>query len=203
MKKFLPWLIPIVVLLIAIPVLLMVNVTVVAKIAGVVMVVLTTVAIRFWLYAANKYRTRRGKVKFTINERYFLNESFPIYKDFPSREKNALEERAGILLAELSFDRFDRKEVGKDECLAFVMVLALLVSDLPYNDCRQKIVVFKEEGEPEIQFQEGNPVLFIAESRLKDFLLTVRSANMKSLLSLELAEMLVYFYTWQRADGIS
>jgi hypothetical protein len=202
MKKFLPWLVPIVALLIAIPVLLMVNVTVVAKIAGVVMVVLTTVAVRFWLYAANKYRTRGGKVKFTINERYFLNESFPIYKDMSSREKNVLEERAGILLAEISFDRFDRKDAGKEECLAFAMVLAMLVSDLPYKDCTEKIVVFREEGESEIQFQEGKPVLFIAESRLKELLLTIRNTNVKGVLSPELAEMLVYFYTWQQESEI-
>lgn len=54
MKRFLPWLLPIAILLIGVPALLMLKVVAFAKIAGVIMVVLTTVAIRFWLYNANK-----------------------------------------------------------------------------------------------------------------------------------------------------
>ena len=176
MKRFLPWLLPIAILLIGVPALLMVKVVAFAKIAGVIMVVLTTVAIRFWLYNANKLRTKGAKVKFTINERYFLNEHFPLYKTLSAKDRNALEERAGLLLAEISFDRFDRKDAGKDECLALAMLLSVLVYTYPYKSAEGKIVVFKEDATAEIGFQSEKPVLFVSESEVKD-----RLAQLKQL----------------------
>ena len=194
MKRFLPWLLPIVVLLAAIPVLLIVDVAVGAKIAGVVMVVLTTVAVRFWLYNANKLRTRGGKVKLTVNERYFLNEVFPIYKRLSGGEKSDLEERAGILLAEIAFDRFDGKVVGKEECLAFSFVLALVVSGQPYRSCQKKIVVFREESGPELTFQGESPVLFISETELKQLLGAANSPSAAAQFPVEAREILQRFY---------
>ncbi|MBI3239801.1 MAG: hypothetical protein HYZ43_13320 [Flavobacteriia bacterium] len=176
MKRFLPWLLPIAILLIGVPALLMLKVVAFAKIAGVIMVVLTTVAIRFWLYNANKLRTKGAKVKFTINERYFLNEHFPLYKSLSAKDRNALEERAGLLLAEISFDRFDRKDAGKDECLALAMLLSVHVYTLPYKSAEGKIVVFKEDATAEIGFQSEKPVLFVSESEVKD-----RLAQLKQL----------------------
>lgn len=194
MKRFLPWLVPIVVLLAAIPVLLIGNMAVGAKIAGVVMVVLTTVAVRFWLYNAGKLRTRSGKVKFTVNERYFLNEAFPLYNRLPAGEKSDLEERAGMLLAEIAFDRFDGKDVGKEECLAFAVVLAVVVSGQSYRSCQKKIVVFREDAAPELNFQGESPVLFISETRLKQLLGTIHSSDSVGRLPAETREILQRFY---------
>lgn len=197
MKRFLPWLVPIVVLLAAIPVLLMGNVATGAKIAGVVMVVLTTVAVRFWLYNANKLRTRGGKVKLTVNERYFLDAEFPLYKRLSGSEKSELEERAGILLAEIAFDRFDGKDVGKEECLAFAFVLALVVSGQPYRNCQKKIVVFREGMPAELTFQEESPVLFVSETDLKQLLNTVHSLEAVARFPQETREILQRFYELQ------
>jgi hypothetical protein len=194
MKRFLPWLLPIVVLLIAIPLLLMGNVTSVAKIAGIAMVILTTVAVRFWVYAANKHRTRGAHVKLTINEHYFLNEQFPYYRTMNGGTRKALEERVGNLLAEISFDRFDHRTVGKEECLAFAVVLGMVVSGLPYKNCTGKIVVFREEGEPEMVFQAEKPVLFIGEALLKQILLRLTDRNQGDVLPSGVAEMLTDFY---------
>ena len=174
MKRFIPWLVPILLLLIVVPVLLMVEVVAFAKIAGIIMVVLTTVAIRFWLHNANKLRTKGAKVKFTINERYFLNEHFPLYKSLSTKDRNTLEEKAGLLLAEISFDRFDRKDAGKDECLAFAMLLAVFIKGQPYKSALNKIVVFKEDTTAEIEFQSEQPVLFISESDLKNELFQIK-----------------------------
>lgn len=115
-------------------------------------------------------------MKFTINERYFLNEHFPLYKSLSAKDRNALEERAGLLLAEISFDRFDRKDAGKDECLALAMLLSVLVYTHPYKSAEGKIVVFKEEATAEIGFQSEKPVLFVSESEVKD-----RLAQLKQL----------------------
>jgi hypothetical protein len=195
MKRFLPWLLPIVALLIAIPLLLMGNIAAVAKIAGIVMVVLTTVAVRFWVYAANKHRMRAAHVKLTINEHYFLNERFPYYRSMSGSARKALDERVGTLLAEISFDRFDRQTVGKEECLAFAVVLSMVVSELPYKNCAGKIVVFREEGDPEMVFQAGKPVLFIGEALLTRVLLTLNDRNKAEAIPSGVAEILADFYS--------
>jgi hypothetical protein len=195
MKRFLPWLLPITILLIGVPALLMLKVVAFAKIAGVVMVVLTTVAIRFWLHSANKLRTKGAKVKFTVNERYFLNEYFPLYKSLPAKDRNALEEKAGLLLAEIAFDRFDRKDVGKDECLAFSMLLAATVYERPYKSMLGKIVVFKEDSTPEIVFQGEQPVLFVSESDLKNKLIQFKQLNSSSESDDQLQQILLEFYS--------
>lgn len=195
MKRFLPWLLPITILLIGVPALLMLKVVAFAKIAGVVMVVLTTVAIRFWLHSANKLRTKGAKVKFTVNERYFLNEYFPLYKSLSAKDRNALEEKAGLLLAEIAFDRFDRKDVGKDECLAFSMLLAATVYVLPYKSMLGKIVVFKEDSTPEIVFQGEQPVLFVSESALKNKLIQLKQLNSSSESDDQLQQILLEFYS--------
>jgi len=195
MKRFLPLLIPIVCLLVAIPFLLLLKVVVLAKIMGVIMIILTTVAIRFWLHRANKLRTRGERVKFTINERYFLNEHFPLYKRLSSQDRNKLEERVGLMLSEISFDRFDGKDVRKEECIAFSCLLGLAVLGLPYQSSSNKIVVFKEGNDPEIHFQSKHPVLFIDEQQVMDVLFIVKSIELNDTTHIDLKQILQGFYT--------
>jgi len=194
MKRFLPWLVPIVCLLVAIPVLLIAEAATAAKIGGVVVVVLTTVAIRFWLFNANRQRISNGRVKLTINERYFLNESFPYYKGMSKAGKKSLEERTGLLLAELSFDRYDHKEVSKEDCLAFGIVLSLLVQDNPYTSCQAKIVVFWEKETSELGMQGDQKLLFINKTTLYGALKAFSGNNMESLIPAETAENSLLFY---------
>ena len=194
MKRFIPWLLPILILLIGVPVLLMVEVVAFAKIAGIIMVVLTTVAIRFWLHNANKLRMKGAMVKFTINERHFLNEHFPLYKSLSAKDRNILEEKAGLLLAEISFDRFDRKDAGKDECLAFAMLLAVFIKGQPYKSAIRKIVVFKEDTLAEIAFQGEQPVLFVSESELKKMLFQLKHLDSIGENSDSLQQILMKFH---------
>ncbi len=168
--------------------------TTVAKTAGVLVVVLTTFAIRFWIYRAGKMRTRGMKVKLTTNERFFLDHQFPYYRTMSAAEKKRLEERAGMLLAEISFDRFDRKDPTKEECLAFAMVLAMLTADQPHSNCVGKVVVCKESDRPEMTKQGEHPVLFVGETWLKGLLQTATPATIKEKAGVEAAGILQEFY---------
>ncbi len=177
MNRFLPFLVPIILLLIAIPSLLYIEVNGLAKIVGVVMVVLTSIALRFWLYRANKQRGRGAIVKLTANDRYVLDANLSFYKSLGSSDKKRLEERIGLMLAELDFDRFDGKAVGKDECIAFAVLLSLITWEKEYQTCDGKIVVFKDDATPEMILQRGNPVLFIDELVIYDRLKQVTSIS--------------------------
>lgn len=194
MKRFLPWLVPIVVLLAAIPFLLSGQQTAIAKTAGVLVVVLTTLAIRFWMYRAGKLRTRSSKVKLTSNERFFLDHQFPYYRTMPVSEKKRLEEHAGMFLAEISFDRFSRQDPAKEECLAFAIVLTLLTWGHSHQDCSGKVVVFKENDRPEILQQEKHSVLFVNTAWLNDLLMVSNPANIQEKAGSEAAAILQEFY---------
>lgn len=193
MKRFLSLLIPIVALLIAVPILLYLNQSTLAKIAGVITVLLTTISLRFWLYRANTSKSLLPVVKFTINERFFLNEHYPYYTRISKPEKKRLEERAGLLLSEISFDKFNHEPVTKEECLQFVIVIASLIDGMPFQHLTNKVVVFWEEESMKIESHGNKEVLFIAISHFSIILSQSISANCKQYIPKEINAVLEDF----------
>lgn len=161
MKRFLPFLTPIIIFLVLIPILLLVELSQFAKILGLVMVLLTTFALRYWLFRANKLGKDHPKIKLNTNDRYFLNSALPIYKSMDSGARKIFEERLGRVLAELEFDNKEGKMVSRDEGLAFGSLLTCLTLNEEYKRLNGKIVVFKNEGGVQLIFQGQNPVLFV------------------------------------------
>lgn len=161
MKRFLVWLLPIIVLLAGIPLLLIYKVTTIAKISGVIIVLLTTLAIRYWMFRSKNKRVYGERVKLTVNERYFLNEAMPYYKRMSGSEKKAFEERTGIILAVCSFDNFDHSDADKDDCLAAAGVIALLNKVIEQAEWKDCIIVFRENAASESALQENSEVIFL------------------------------------------
>lgn len=161
MKRFLPFLAPIITLLVFIPILLLVELNQFAKILGVVMVLITTFALRYWLYRANRLGQEVPKVKLNVNDKFFLESSLPIYKGMESSTKKIFDERLGRVLAETDFDRKDHKQVSRDEGLAFAALLTCITFGETYKSLKGKVVVFKEEEGTELLFQGEKPVFFI------------------------------------------
>lgn len=160
MKRFLPFLTPIIIFLVLIPILLLVELSQFAKILGLVMVLLTTFALRYWLFRANKLGKDHPKIKLNTNDRYFLNSVLPIYKSMDSGARKIFEERLGRILAEVEFDNKEGKMVSRDEGLAFGSLLACLTLKEEYKRLSGKIVVFTNEEGVQLIFQGQNPVLF-------------------------------------------
>lgn len=170
MKKFLPWLLPMIVLLGSVPVLLIYNVSTTARVAGIILVVFVSVALRFWLYNAGKLKKGKGRVRISINERHTILDFYPSYNRIPAARRNSLEERMGLLLAELSFDKSDHSDVNREECMLFVLVLAFFSEKEPYKNAVDKVVVLSETTHDKLVSQENHPVLFVSEEDLKEFL---------------------------------
>lgn len=169
MKRFLPFLAPIITLLVFIPILLLVELNQFAKILGVVMVLITTFALRYWLYRANRLGQEVPKVKLNVNDKFFLESSLPIYKGMESSTKKIFDERLGRVLAETDFDRKDHKQVSRDEGLAFAALLTSITFNETYKSWKGKVVVFKEEEGTELLFQGEKPVFFVCfEEILKE-----------------------------------
>lgn len=161
MKRFIVWLAPIVVLLVIIPVLLLNDQVLIAKISGVVVVLLTTFAIRYWLFRSKSQRVYGERVKLTINERYFLKEQMPSYNKVSASERKQFEERVGRLLGEMSFDNYDHTEAGREDCLAFAAAAVVVKKDFSSVDWKNKIVVFWDQDGVDAKMQGDKKVFFM------------------------------------------
>ncbi len=177
MRKFIVWLMPIVTCLIAIPILLYFEQVTFAKLLGGGVIIATTIALRVWLVQASRLKQKSDSILFSINERFFLNEYFPVYKQANSRLKKEIEMRAGSILSECSFDNFNQSPVQKEDCLAFAGVLAAAVLHLDHVNGTGKIVVFEENETPRLGEQLGKPILFINSSYLKEVLYSFQSVE--------------------------
>lgn len=180
MKRFLALLIPIVLLLIAIPFLLDRGMIVPAKVVGVILILLTTISLRIWLRRALKEKLSLDAVKFNVNHRYYLNEVSPIYRKMSKAEKKGLEKRMGKLLSDLQFDDTTREELNVEEMLAYALFQILTVYHDSYRSLKGMMIVFDQTNNTgELKISEGkyvllNPVLL--ESILKEHQ-TVESFN--------------------------
>lgn len=172
MKRFLALLIPIIVLLIAIPILLDRGLIVPAKVVGFILIVLTTISLRIWLRRALKEKLSLDAVKFNVNHRYYLNEVSPIYRNMSKAEKKALEKRMGKLLSDLQFDDTTREELDTEEMLAYALFQILTVYNESYRSLKGLMIVFDQTNNTgELRISDGkylllNPVLL--QSILKE-----------------------------------
>ncbi|MNU61003.1 hypothetical protein D3C71_502050 [compost metagenome] len=144
MKRFLPLLIPIVLLLITIPCLLMAGVVVPAKVLGVFLILLTWVALRIWLRNALRKKLSQDAVKFNVNHRYFLNEISPVYKYMSKGEKKLLEKRMGKLISELQFDDTTREELNVEDMLSYALLQILSVYNEDFKSLKGMMIVFDQ-----------------------------------------------------------
>lgn len=174
MRKFIPWIILFFVLLCTVPALLVYQQIVSAKVVGVVLILLVTVALRIWLRNALKKKLSKDAVKFNVNHRYYLNEVSPIYKGMQGTEKKVLEKRMGKLIADLQFDDTTRDELNVDDMLSYALIQILSVYHEPYKSLKGMMIVFDQTNNTgELQVLEGkyvlvNPVLL--ENTLKNTL---------------------------------
>lgn len=144
MRKFIPWIILFFVLVCAVPVLLNYQQVVPAKVVGVILILLTTIALRIWLRRALKKKLSQDAVKFNVNHRYYLSEISPVYKGLQGAEKKVLEKRMGKLLSDLQFDDTTREELHVDDLLAYALIQILAVYKEPYKSLKGKMVVFDQ-----------------------------------------------------------
>lgn len=187
MKRFLALLIPIVLLLIAVPVLLDRGLIVPAKVAGFVLIVLTTISLRIWLRRALKEKLSLDAVKFNVNHRYYLNELSPIYRSMSQSEKKALEKRMGKLLSDLQFDDTTREELDTEEMLAYALFQILTVYNESYKSLKGWMIVFDQTNNTgELNISDGkyvllNPVLLqsiLKEAQTKEVFTTLNAPIM-------------------------
>lgn len=161
MKRFLPGILMVALLLCCIPFLLVRGQVFAAAMAGFATVVAVSILLWIWVARGNRYRKTGLRVRFTVNERHTLEKVFPHYNRIPAAQRRFLEERAGFILAESRFDNADQSILKEEDCLLFGMWLSWLVKDLPYNSVKGKVVVFDPENNFRIILQGEKTVFFV------------------------------------------
>jgi hypothetical protein len=161
MRKFIRWICIFTCLLAAVPLLAANGQLVLAKVVGVALILIVSIALRIWLRNANRIKMSPDAIKFTINDRFSLAEWSPLYKVSSRVTKKEIEKRLGKLVSELAFDRFDRKEVEGKHCLAAGLMLIYNVWDLNFHSAIGKVIIFWDEKGMVLEEKEGQILLFV------------------------------------------
>jgi len=117
--------------LICIPLLVYLGEVLFAKIFGVSILVITSFALRYWLFVSNSSATRYRKVRLNKNETFELERFFPFYKRLTNPSKLILLDRMGLFLANTPIIDVSGNFLSKSKSIEIVLVLALVFYNLP------------------------------------------------------------------------
>lgn len=119
-------------LLILVPIGILLNVIIVAKVAGILATILLIIAIRFWFSVAKNRNKKIDRIILNTNDVYTLMQLFPTLKHWSKSDMHILKDRIGIILANYSLvDLSDGepKLMSKKEALRFAVFLVFLSLD--------------------------------------------------------------------------
>lgn len=193
MKKYGFQLLGFAVLLGCVPILLLSDQLSFAKVVGLVVVLATAFAIRYWLYTSGKLKSKYAAVKLNANDKFYLDTHLPIYKGMDGKSKKQFHERLGRLLGEIDFDCEREGTVSRDEGVAFASLIAVNTFSEEYKSYKGKIVVFTKTSPMKLFKQEQRPVLMVSLSDLEAALHEITALNGVTLSHTELQENLRNF----------
>jgi hypothetical protein len=123
MRHYIKWIIIFALLLISVPVLIIAGYVLLAKLLGIVLVVLVSVAIRFWVSRANKMTKATTVIKLNTDNRFVIDKYYPAYKSMSSKERLEFESEIVYILQHVLFDDNQNEEINSDDCLIFCLLL--------------------------------------------------------------------------------
>jgi Mlc titration factor MtfA (ptsG expression regulator) len=129
---FRKWIILFVLLLAAVPALIVLHQIVWAKLTGILVVVLTAVAIRRWLFQATKAKNKPGKIALNTNDRFWFSEHIPFYNRLSRADKKCFEDRVGLFLADVIITEVGQEVPGRETCLYVACSAVIAFWGLPY-----------------------------------------------------------------------
>ena len=139
MRHYIKWIIIFALLLLSVPVLIIAGYVFLAKLLGIVLVVLVSVAIRFWVGRANKMTKAASVIKLNADNRFVIDKYYPAYKSMSSKERLEFESEIVFLLQHVLFDDNQKEAINSDDCLIFCLLLKY--SNMPSNSFKQPLQV--------------------------------------------------------------
>lgn len=134
MKKFnFPiWLTVFSILLVAIPVFALNDLIPYAKLAGILLVISTTFAIRKWMYLLKKAKNKPEKIQLNTNDRYFLKENVAFYSKLAADDRKTFEDRIGLFLTDIIVTEIGKEIPDREVCLLVASSAVITFWGLPY-----------------------------------------------------------------------
>jgi hypothetical protein len=144
-----------------VPVLIIAGHVFLAKLLGIVLVVLVSVAIRFWVGRANKMTKAASVIKLNADNRFVIDKYYPAYKSMSSKERLEFESEIIYLLQQVLFDDIQKEAINSDDCLIFCLLLKY--NNIPSNSFKQPLqVVFDTTKSIEFQKTAGLSKLIVS-----------------------------------------
>ncbi|MBP5984125.1 MAG: hypothetical protein KA734_10395 [Fluviicola sp.] len=123
MRHYIKWIIIFALLLISVPVLIIAEYVLLAKLIGIVLVVLVTIAIRLWVGRANKMTKATTIIKLNADNRFIIDKYYPSYKSMSNKARLEFESEIIHLLQHVLFDDAQNEVINSDDCLIFCLLL--------------------------------------------------------------------------------
>lgn len=164
--RFPLWLTVIFFTLFSIPVLLVYEYLTLAKITGVISVVLTTMAIRYWLRVARHKTGVIDKVPLTKNDLFDLKRLFPYFKHLSNSEITVYKDKIGLVLSRNRFldDKGEHLSKSTSIQLAFFIVLIDLKNPISLNN----YLIIDSSSMISKSFNQDQTVIFYPLNQLLD-----------------------------------
>jgi MtfA peptidase len=115
-----------------IPILILLDKTPVAKLLGIFVVVLFSVALRRWLYLAKKHKGRAEKINLNANDRYFLEKEVAFYQELSGDGKRIFEDRIALFLTDIIVTEIGKDIPERETCLLVASSAVITFWGLPY-----------------------------------------------------------------------
>lgn len=161
MRHYIKWIIIFALLLLSVPVLIIAGYVFLAKLLGIVLVVLVSVAIRFWVGRANKMTKAASVIKLNADNRFVIDKYYPAYKSMSNKERLEFESEIIYILQQVLFDDNQKEAINSDDCLIFCLLLKY--SNMPSNSFKQPLqVVFDTTKSIEYQKTAGLSKLIVS-----------------------------------------
>ena len=207
--RFIFWLVIFGVMLMIIPLFLILHLTVLAKITGVVVVVLISIALRIWRLQTLAKRNKVLRIKMTLNERFWIERHVAFYYFLSKSDKIVFEDRIGLFLAEIIITETGKEIPEKSTCLLVASSAIIAFWDLPfwdYGDLREVIVysdevleqentTIEEEVTKRVNSQEGSNSILIMSLSALSFGLKQSSKNKSAIDNTSFLNKELY-YSW-------
>lgn len=113
-------------LLIAIPIFIWFGYIFLAKVTGVVVLVLLIYAMRIWFRKARLQNQRLERVHLNANDLFTIQQIIPSWKSWPNEDRQILVNQLGLLLAEVEFSGAPNP---KAKLLAGIYIVAATLND--------------------------------------------------------------------------
>lgn len=130
--RFSAWLIVFLVLLLFVPLLISANYNFLAKILGIVITVLISIALWNWRMQTARKIIKASRIKLNLNDRFWLDRHIKFYSKLNKSDKIVFEDRMGLFLAEIIISEIGKEVPDKETCFYVASSAIIAYWGLPY-----------------------------------------------------------------------